>query len=39
VQEHFALPAIVERYQAIYSSLATGGLWSVPSPNLSECAR
>jgi glycosyltransferase involved in cell wall biosynthesis len=39
VQQHFALPAIVERYQAIYSSLATGRLRSVPSPSLSECAR
>jgi glycosyltransferase involved in cell wall biosynthesis len=39
VQQHFALPAIVERYQAIYARLATERLHSVPSPNLSECAR
>jgi glycosyltransferase involved in cell wall biosynthesis len=39
VQQHFALPAIVERYQAIYARLATGRLQGVPSPSLSECAR
>jgi glycosyltransferase involved in cell wall biosynthesis len=39
VQQHFALPAIVERYQAIYERLATESLHSVPSPSLSECAR
>jgi glycosyltransferase involved in cell wall biosynthesis len=39
VQQHFALPAIVERYQAIYAGLATERLQSAPSPSLSECAR
>jgi glycosyltransferase involved in cell wall biosynthesis len=39
VEQHFALPAIVERYQAIYERLATERLHSVPSPNLVECAR
>jgi glycosyltransferase involved in cell wall biosynthesis len=39
VQQHFALPEIVERYQAIYARLATRRLQSVRSPSLSECAR
>jgi glycosyltransferase involved in cell wall biosynthesis len=39
VQQRFALPAIVERFQAIYARLATERLRSVPSPSLSECAR
>jgi glycosyltransferase involved in cell wall biosynthesis len=39
VQQHFALPAIVERYQAIYAKLAAGTLQGVPSPGLSECVR
>jgi len=39
VQEHFGLPAIVERYQAIYTQLAGGTLKGVPSAGLSECAR
>jgi glycosyltransferase involved in cell wall biosynthesis len=39
VQQHFALPAIVERYQATYARLANEKLHSVPSPSLSECAR
>jgi glycosyltransferase involved in cell wall biosynthesis len=39
VQKHFALQAVVERYQAIYASLATGRLQSVPSPSLSEWAQ
>jgi glycosyltransferase involved in cell wall biosynthesis len=39
VQQHFALPRIVERYQAIYARLATEGLPSISSPSLSECAR
>lgn len=39
VQRHFALPAIVERYQGIYARLATERLQSEPSPSLSECAR
>jgi glycosyltransferase involved in cell wall biosynthesis len=39
VQQHFALPAIVERYQAIYAKLAAGTLQGVPSPGLAECVR
>ena len=39
VEQNFALPAIVDRYQAIYARLATEKLQSVPSPGLSECAR
>jgi glycosyltransferase involved in cell wall biosynthesis len=39
VQQHFALPATVERYQTIYARLANEKLHSVPSPSLSECAR
>jgi glycosyltransferase involved in cell wall biosynthesis len=39
VEQNFALPAIVDRYQAIYAGLATEKLQSVPSPSLSECAR
>jgi glycosyltransferase involved in cell wall biosynthesis len=39
VQRQFALPAIVERYQAIYGKLAAGTLQSVPSPGLSQCAQ
>jgi glycosyltransferase involved in cell wall biosynthesis len=33
VQQHFALPAIVDRYQAIYAQLAAGTLRGVPAPN------
>ncbi len=39
VQQYFALPAIVDRYQDIYAGLATERLQSVSSPGLSECAR
>jgi glycosyltransferase involved in cell wall biosynthesis len=39
VQQHFGLPAVVERYQAIYTQLAAGTLKGVPSAGLSECAR
>lgn len=38
IQQHFALPAIVERYQAVYSELAAGPPPSLSAPNLSECA-
>jgi glycosyltransferase involved in cell wall biosynthesis len=39
VQQHFSLPSVVERYQAVYSQLATGSASpSVPAPNFSECA-
>ena len=39
VQRHFALPVIVERYQAIYARVAAEPLQRVPSPDLSQCAR
>ena len=39
VQQHFALPAIVERYQAVYSQLAAQSLRDVPSASLSQFAR
>src|SRR5713101_4216631 len=39
VQQHFALPAIVERYQAIYTRLAAGAARVLPSPNFSQIAR
>jgi glycosyltransferase involved in cell wall biosynthesis len=39
VQRHFALPVIVERYQAIYARVAAQPLQRVPSPDLSQCAR
>ena len=39
VQQHFGLPAIVDRYQAIYAGLVTERLQSVSSQKLSECAR
>jgi len=38
VQRHFALPVTVERYQAIYASMAAELLQRVPSPGLSQCA-
>lgn len=36
IQQHFALPSIVERYQAVYSELAAAP--RLPAPSLSECA-
>ena len=39
VQQHFALSAVVERYQTIYAQLAAGTLRSVASPGLSQCAQ
>lgn len=39
VEQHFALPAIVERYQAIYAELAAGTPQDLPSPRLLQCAR
>jgi len=39
VQQHFALPTIVERYQSIYAQLAARTLRGIPSPSLSQCAR
>jgi len=38
VQQHFALPVIVERYQTIYSQLAAGAVHVLPSASLSEIA-
>lgn len=37
VQQHFALPRIVERYQTLYEQLAAGRLHGAPSADLSEC--
>jgi glycosyltransferase involved in cell wall biosynthesis len=37
VQENFALPAIVDRYQAIYTDLAAGTQQSMSASSLSEC--
>jgi glycosyltransferase involved in cell wall biosynthesis len=39
VEQNFALPAIVDRYQAIYARLAAKRLQGVPAPSLSECTR
>jgi glycosyltransferase involved in cell wall biosynthesis len=39
VEQNFALPAIVDRYQAIYAGLTTKRLQNVTSPKFSECAR
>ncbi len=39
VQQHFALPAIVERYQAIYAQMAAGDLRCVPPTSVSQFAR
>jgi glycosyltransferase involved in cell wall biosynthesis len=39
VQQHFALPAIVERYQTIYAQLAVGALRGVTTTSLSQVAR
>jgi len=39
VQQHFALPVIVDRQQAIYAQLAAGTPQGVPGPSLSHCAR
>jgi glycosyltransferase involved in cell wall biosynthesis len=38
VQQCFALPAIVERYQAIYAQLAAEGRQNVLSSDLAQCA-
>ena len=38
VQQHFALPVIVERYQTIYSRLAAGAAHVLPSASLSQIA-
>jgi glycosyltransferase involved in cell wall biosynthesis len=37
VQEHFALPMILERYQSIYTELASGVL-PMSASGLSQCA-
>jgi glycosyltransferase involved in cell wall biosynthesis len=36
VQQYFALPRILERYQSIYSELATGTRGHIPQPSLSQ---
>jgi glycosyltransferase involved in cell wall biosynthesis len=38
VQQHFALPAVVERYQSIYSELAAGTKDGARQVHLSQCA-
>src|SRR5260370_9888049 len=39
VQKHFALPAIVERYQTIYAKLAAESQQSLLSPRVPQCAQ
>jgi glycosyltransferase involved in cell wall biosynthesis len=39
VQQHFGLPAVVERYQAIYAELANATVKGVSSPSFWEWAR
>ncbi len=39
VQQHFALPTIVDRYQTIYSRLAAGAVQVLPSASLSQIAQ
>ena len=39
VQQHFALPVIVERYQAIYAKLAAGSQQDLLSPRVPQCAQ
>ncbi len=38
VQQHFALPVVVERYQAIYAQLAGETRQTLRSPGLAKCA-
>jgi len=38
VQQHFSLPMIVERYQAIYAELAAGAPKVLRGPRFSQCA-
>ncbi len=39
VQQHFALPSIVEHYQAIYAELAAGTRQGLLSPRVPQCAQ
>jgi hypothetical protein len=39
IQRHFALPAVVERYQKVYAELAVGTRLNMPSASLSHCAQ
>lgn len=39
VQQHFSLPVIVDRHQAIYAQLAAGTLRGAPASSISHCAR
>ena len=39
VQQHFALPIVVERYQAIYAKLAAGSQQHLLSPGVPQCAQ
>ncbi len=38
VEQQFALPFVVDRYQAVYAQLAAAARQSAPAPNFSECA-
>lgn len=38
VEQHFALPFVVDRYQAVYAQVAAELPPIAPAPNLSECA-
>jgi len=39
IQQHFALPVIVEQHQAIYAQVAAGTLRGLPTSNVSRYAR
>ncbi len=39
VQQFFALPTVVERYQAIYTQVAAGKVQGAPVSRLSQCSR
>jgi glycosyltransferase involved in cell wall biosynthesis len=39
VQQNFALPVVVERYQAIYAKLAAESQQGLLSPRVTQCAR
>jgi glycosyltransferase involved in cell wall biosynthesis len=39
VQQNFALPVVVERYQVIYAKLAAGSQQSLLSPRVTQCAQ
>jgi glycosyltransferase involved in cell wall biosynthesis len=39
IEQNFALPAIVNRYQAVYEGLASQSLRGMPKPGFSQCAQ